>query len=507
MSKTSKLIIAGFCLLKLIIQCTSNYHSGFQGDELLHIESGNHLAWGYMEYPPMIGWLGYLQNLVGSDSVFVHRFFAHLASLIILIFLGKITWAIGGRNRAVFLVQLALFGIMGRAHLLFQPVVFSQLFWVMSFYFLIRFEQEGRVKHAWWLMLCFAFGLLTKYDMVFFIGGLSFLFASQKIRDLFIHLKLYKQVLIGLLMILPNIFWQWQHDFPLFNMFGRLYETQLNELSFVEVFKELFISLNPFNYLLFIAAFFVFWVKDKRLNTSKYVLGSILISALFLILGKGKGYYFYPIFLLLLPFGAWVWEHKILSYRKWLMYPLVLLIFVSNAILLPFNVPLTTKESFIEHEYPYDKVEVPGGKYGLKEERYSQEMWPATMEALREVYQNLPAGEKEDVLIWGKHYAQAGAISLFGEPYNLPKSFSLHGSFYSWLPKGSMPRTTLAIRFSDESGSSFFTPYFESVEAVKTLYNPYAQREEKLWQTIFICRDPKYSFDELKELFKHRIFE
>jgi len=42
---------------------------------------------------------------------------------------------------------------------------------------------------------------------------------------------------------------------------------------------------------------------------------------------------------------------------------------------------------------------------------------------------------------------------------------------------------------------------------VKTIYNPYAYNEEKLHQHIYICRKPKQTFDELKELFKERIFE
>jgi hypothetical protein len=60
MNRQIKLIIFIFCVIKLALHLLADDHSGFQGDELLHIETGNHLAFGYMEFPPMIGLLAFL---------------------------------------------------------------------------------------------------------------------------------------------------------------------------------------------------------------------------------------------------------------------------------------------------------------------------------------------------------------------------------------------------------------------------------------------------------------
>ncbi len=43
----------------------------------------------------------------------------------------------------------------------------------------------------------------------------------------------------------PNLWWQYQHQFPILDMFSRLYETQLNKLTIGGVVKELIIMLNP----------------------------------------------------------------------------------------------------------------------------------------------------------------------------------------------------------------------------------------------------------------------
>ncbi len=123
---------------------------------------------------------------------------------------------------------------------------------------------------------------------------------------------------------------------------------------------------------------------------------------------------------------------------------------------------------------------------------------------MKNIYDSLPNIEKNNIVIWGKHYAQAGAVNLFNERNDLPKAFSLHGSFYNWVPYGKMPKTTIGLSYNV---GDFFNAYFEEVVKVKTIYNPYSENEEELHQHIYICKKPKQTFDELKTLFQDRIFE
>ncbi len=45
MDKSTKIIIFIFCIFKLTLHIIAGIHSGFQGDELLHIATGNHQIW------------------------------------------------------------------------------------------------------------------------------------------------------------------------------------------------------------------------------------------------------------------------------------------------------------------------------------------------------------------------------------------------------------------------------------------------------------------------------
>ncbi len=508
MSKNSRLIVFIFCILKLGLHLLADSHSGFQGDELLHIETGNHLAFGYQEFPPMIGLLAFIQNLFQSQSIYVHHIFAHIAALLLFIYVAKITFVIGGKESAIFLVLLGLLIApgLGRSQQLFQPVVFSQLFWVLGFYQLLKFSKTAERKHLLYLALVSVLGFLTKYDLLFFIAGLSALLLFNSTRDVLIKNKFWLIMMVGILIILPNLIWQYNHNFPAVQMFSRLYEKQLNEITRFKNISKLLLAMNPLSLFLSLPAI-LFFIFKKQPSFIKVAGTSILISFLLLLITNGKSYYFFSIIITLLPFGAVNWEQLMLPNKKWIFYPLTLVL-ITGALLIPFGMPVTNFTYYLKNEYPFEKEEVAGAKYAVKfEERYSINKWKETLSNLKAVYDSLPAAEKNHTIIWGKHYAQAGGINFFGRNYNLPEAFSLHGSFYNWVPKGEMPQTLIALRNSNEAGMDFFEPYFEQVIAVRKMYNPYADEEEKLYQTIFICKGPKQSFEGLQALFKDRIFE
>lgn len=508
MSKPIKLILPFFCIAKLALHLIADSNSGFQGDELLHIQTGNHLAFGFMEFPPVIGILALIQNLFHSESVFVHHIFSHIASILILLFVSKIVIELGGKERAVFLALLCIIiaPAFGRSQQLFQPVVFGQLFWVMNFFWLTKYVKCLDRKYLWLLTLGTALAFLTKYDAIFFIFGVSSLLLFKSTRQSLIIDKFWWNIVVFLLLISPNIIWQIFNDFPVLKMFNRLYEMHLDKLTPIEVLGNLVMSLNPLT--LFISLVSIVAMCHQSMNKYRPLSVSILFSVIFLAFSQGKGYYFYPIALTILPFGAVFWENVIIAKNKWLIYPISIAL-LTGVVMIPFGMPVFPLESYLKYDYPYESREiVPGGKFNVRfEERYSKEKWAVTLKELKTVYDSLPYSEKNNIIIWGKHYGQAGAVNIFKEQYELPKAFSLHGSFYTWAPNGEMPNTIIAIRYGDARGANFFEPYFEEVIPAKIIYNPYADKEERIWQTVFICKKPKQTFNELKIHFKERIYE
>ncbi|MFB6454220.1 ArnT family glycosyltransferase [Chitinophaga sp. Hz27] len=504
--KATLRIILIFCLVKLIFHLISDSHTGFQGDEPLHISAGNHLAWGYMEFPPMIGLIAFVQNLFHSDSIYVHHILPHLASLLIIVVIGLTTKAAGGGPKAVFLALLAYVIAPASGGSTLQPVVFSQLCWVLSFYQLLKFMQHLDKKNLWYLTIFVTLGFLTKYDIIFFMVGLPALLTSKRIRKALVLHRWWQCVLFFLVVISPNIFWQSQHEWPVYQMFHRLYETQLDQLSKGGILKGIILASNPLSLLLLVPG--TIWLFIRRPGEIYRSVGiSIMLSLLVLLAAKGKPYYFFSILFTILPFGA-VWiEQQVIARQQWLLWPITAILLVGT-MMIPFGFPLLTLDNYLKYYYKFQEREVPGAKYAVPyEEYYTKEMWPYVLGEMRAVYDSLPAAEKRDCMVWGKHYNQTGILELEGKQYGLPKEFGYHGSFYSWAPvSGVMPQTVIALAFKD-TPDYFFTPFYEEVIPVRVIPNIYAGVEGRVNQTIYICKKPKYNFTEMKEQFRKRIFE
>lgn len=508
MNKQTKLIIFIFCTLELALHLIADYHSGFQGDELLYIQTGNHLAFGYMEIPPMTGLLAFILNLFHSQSVFIYHIFPHIAMLLIIIYVGKITVELGGKSIAVFIALLSFLVAPGfeGSQQAFEPVVFSQLFWVLCFYQLIRFVKYGDRKYLGYLAIFISLFFLMKYNALFFCFGLLSLLFFRQTRVSLVKANYWQYLIVLFLILLPNMIWQVVNGFPALHMFHRLYQTQLDHLTPLQVLHNLFLSVNPIAFLLMLPAVVFMFVDKKNKGLYQPVAFSIVLSVLLLAYSQGKAYYFFPIVLTLLPFSGIFWEHIILPKRKWLLYPLSFVLLIGT-VLIPFGMPVFSFHHYINTAFKYLPKETKNGKEVLPIQEYvAKEKWKTTMQELKAVYDSLPAHEKRDCLIWGKHYSQAGAVELFRDDYGLPHAFSYHGSFYTWAPTGKMPGTVIAFCYND-AGDHFFDPFFKEVIQVRKIYSDYASPEGWVVQTIYVCKQPKQSFDQLKEEFKTRIFE
>jgi len=502
--KNITLIIVLFCVVDMLLHLAGDYNSGLQQDELLHIATGRHPAFGYMEFPPVIGWSSFIQDQFGSTSVFVFHIFPHIATMLILILIALTTVELGGKSKAVFIALLCILISpgFGSSQQLFQPVVFSELFWVLGFYLLVRFVKTPNNKTLLYLTLALAFGFLTKYDIVFFMAGICSLFFFKNTQTILLSKQVWKFILLFLVLVAPNMWWQYQHDFPMFQMFSRLYETQLDKLTIGRVIGGIVIGLNPLTLFIWLPGlFYMFNSKDKSIYRPLAV--TVALAILFLALAKSKDYYFFSAVIFLIIFGSIWFEQKVLAWRQWLLYPVTALFILTGLFLLPWGIMVLPLDSFISIYYKKkenNRYPIPFNEY------YSQGKWAKTMKALQTVYDSLPPKEKQSCMIWGKHYSQAGAVQLFGSAYGLPPTFSYHGSFYLWAPSGSMPQIVIAFT-NGEAGIDFFQTYFNSVTAVKQVYNPYADFDKDMYQTIYLCKHPKQSFDDMKVLFKYRVFE
>src|SRR2546426_10583497 len=79
------LIIWGIALAKLIFHIYFNNRYGYFRDEFDYMSCGDHLAWGYVDQPPLIPFLIHICRSVLGDSLRAIRFIPALASSLLIV--------------------------------------------------------------------------------------------------------------------------------------------------------------------------------------------------------------------------------------------------------------------------------------------------------------------------------------------------------------------------------------------------------------------------------------
>ena len=185
-------------------------------DEAYYWEWAQQLDWGYYSKPPLIGWLIAATTAIWGDSVLAVKagtLLLHPITALLLFILGQrlVDSATGFYTALLYLTTPALFlsGIM------ISTDVLLLLFWSAALLLFTDAISHGRWRD--WLLLgvvC-GLGLLSKYTMgIFAISALLFLLLSRDHRYWLLRREPYLTALLALLLLLPNVWWNWQHHFP-----------------------------------------------------------------------------------------------------------------------------------------------------------------------------------------------------------------------------------------------------------------------------------------------------
>ena len=203
------------CALSVLaLHTVTNGQYGFHRDELATVDDARFLRWGYVVYPPFTPFIARVALTLFGTSLIGLRFFAALAPAIAMVLTGLMAREMGGKRTAQVVAAWAA-GIAGPAvgsGTLFQYVSFDYLWWVLAAYVMLRLLNSGTQR--WWLALggIVGLGMMTKYTMVFFLAGIAGGILVTNPRML-LKKWLWYGASIAMLIFLPNLVWQVQHDF------------------------------------------------------------------------------------------------------------------------------------------------------------------------------------------------------------------------------------------------------------------------------------------------------
>ena len=102
------LVVVAIALAKLLLHCYFNNRYGYFRDEFDYLACGDHLAWGYVDQPPLIPFLARISRVVLGDSLRSIRFLPALASSVLVVQTAVLARELGGRRFALLLSAVTI---------------------------------------------------------------------------------------------------------------------------------------------------------------------------------------------------------------------------------------------------------------------------------------------------------------------------------------------------------------------------------------------------------------
>ena len=480
------LLLFGVAVVLLHMFVNGRY--GFHRDELQTFSNARHLAWGYVEYPPMTAVIGRVELTLFGDSLRGFRFFPALMQGLVFVLTGLIARALGAGREAQLVAAVG--AAIGGSPLVYGGFLsYTSLdfpFWILVAYLVIRLLRSDDALWCLPIGAAIGLGLMTKYTMAFLgfglIGGMILTPARRYFRSRWF----WCGATIAVLIALPNFIWQVKHHFVTLEYLKTIHSRDIG-WGWTDYFllNQLWKPAHPVTVPLWCAGLWFFFAapdgKRYRMLGWMYVL-----TLLALMLARGRDYYLAPAYPMLIAAGATHGERWMKSLsaaaqssvRQTAWWSLAIGGAICAALVLPVA-PIGTAWWRIAN--------AANGNF------HYEVGYRELVDHVAKIRDALPDG-KDKVGILAGDDGQAGAVNLYGPAYGLPEAIS--GMNSNWLRGYGNPPPQTVIAVGEDP--SFLTRNFESCERVGTLAKPFGIQNHALsfYPDLFVCRNLRKPWPE-----------
>ena len=484
------LILLGFVITKLILQyflISPEYE--LHRDEYLHLDQAHHLAWGYLSVPPVTSFISYIILLLGN-SYFWIKFFPALFGALTIVVVWKTIETLGGNLFSLFLGATAiLVSALTRINILYQPNSLDILLWTAFYFLVIKFIQDEKPKWFYFISLVFALGFLNKYNFVFLLLAFLPAILISEYRKIFINKHLYFSALLGFIIILPNLLWQYHNNFPVFHHLNELARTQLVNVKRSDFLKEQLIFF--IGSLFVIISALISLLIYKPFKKYQCFLWSFILTLLIYVYLKAKGYYAIGLYPVYIAFGS-VYLADVVK-ESWKKYLQPIAIAIPILLFIPiYNIAFPNKspEFIINHSKPYKdfgQLRWEDGKdHKLPQDFADMLGWKELALKVDRLYAQLP--NKENTLILCDNYGQAGAINYYSQ--QKIQAVSFNADYVNWFDLSVHYQNLIRIKEIDGRKTELAetSPYFATSVVGDSITNKNAR---EFGTTIFVFTGAK----------------
>ena len=475
---------------------------GLFRDEYYYLACADHLAWGYVDQPPLsIAVLAAVKAVLGDALWAVRLVPALLGSLLVLLG-GRLARALGGGRFARLLAAVAVAVAplyLGHAGY-YSMNSFDLVFWATAALLVARLTPDQPHTRRFALLgLVLGLGLLNKISMLFFGAGLAVALVLTPLRRLLLRPGPWLAAGLAGLIFVPHVLWQAANGWPTREFIENATRHKNLALGPVAFFLGQLPELHPLNAALWLAG--LAWLLFASRARPYRALGIVyLVAFAILALQHSKAYYLGPAYPPLLAAGAVVVE----GLRWRFLRPVVVSVWLlAGVAVAPFATPLLPVDTFIAYQKALGQTPQQEERSALGPlpqffaDRFG---WEQLTDVVATAYRSLSPDEQARAIIVTRNYGEAGALRYLGRRFGLPPAVSQHNSFYFWGPGRETADVAIIVGMDPESLRDSWT----SIEVAGRLQSPYAMPYEQRWP-VLVCRGLKLPLQDAWRRGRHFI--
>jgi|HubBroStandDraft_1064217.scaffolds.fasta_scaffold35890_2 hypothetical protein len=488
-------------LAKLLIQFAGITRYGFFRDELYYMACGEHLAWGYVDQPPLIAFAAWFARHLFGNSIISIRLLPALAGAAVVFLTGLFARELGGGRFAQVLAAATI--LLAPAYLAFDSFfsmnAFEPLFWLVCALIAVRIVKGASPK--FWLAFgaVAGIGLENKHTMAVFgfalIAGLLLTGNQSILRSKWLWLG----GLVALALFLPNLIWEAQHGWPQIQVVRNAQEYKNVPVGPVRFVVEQILFLDPLALPIWLAGMVWCFVAPSAKRFRFVAWTYLIVLAIFMVL-SGKTYYVLPVYPMVVAAGGVAWEGMASVPWRRVRIAAIALMVIGGIVTIPFGVPVLPVGTFLRymHALPGFNVQTERDVTEELPQLYADMFgWENLAATVASVYHALPVAEQADCAILAGNYGEAGAIDYYGGALGLPKAIGGHNSYFYWGPRNYSGECVILVG----ERSDRYKNLFAETALVATVSNPNGvPMEQKV--PIYVCRKPSAALAVLWVNFK-----
>jgi hypothetical protein len=481
-------VLLGLAFVKFALHVATHHRYGYFRDELYYLACGKHLAWGYVDHPPLVPLIAHLNHLLLGDSLFAMRLLPILAMCAVVVLTGWMAGALGGGRYAQALAALTI--VLSPAYLVMGTFLsvnpFDILWWTICLAMVIGL-LNGANPRLWLAVgLVAGIGLLTKYTIVFLGLGLGCALVLTPARRQLAGKWPWLGLAVALAVVTPHVIWQWRHGWPTAEFFANIRAHKNYPVSPLEFVAMQFAVVHPFIFPVWVIGLshclFARSARPYRLPALVY----LIVFMTFMVL-RAKFYYLFPAYPAPLAAGGVAMERYLTARGARRAKVLVFSLLVGGGIAtMPYALPVLPFDTF----RAYDRMLRINRELRFEQGREKSQAiiyadmlgWPELVERVAAVVGTLDTDAQANCVVLAANYGEAGAVDLFGGPLGLPHAVCPHNSYHMWGPGERPWETVVAIGFTHEK----LKAWFADVALREVVRHPGARESEV---NIHVCRN------------------